>query len=347
MNSGAWRLDPHTAMEVLARLRSARSVLLPTHQNVDADALASALAVCKVLRNLGVEAVVMVSDGVMPNSLGFLPGVEEVLLYGIDDLPDYDLLCLIDSSDLKRLGTFYRDDPTRVDGHIPMVNIDHHVTNARFGMVNIVEPDAASASEIVAGVLAVWGIELTRDIAQLLLAGIYGDTLGLRTESVTSRTMRTAADLVDAGGNPSLIVDALFRIKPRSTVCLWESALSKVEWTGSLIWIALTESDFSKCGAHSSEGEGLVNFLLGTEGAHAAAILYGTSDGWRVSMRSMSGDVDVARIASVFGGGGHPRAAGCQVLGGDPEKLQFVQRVSELLDKIPLNEANANPNSSS
>jgi len=339
MNSGAWRLDPHVAMDVLAELRAARCVLLPTHQNVDADALASALAVCKVLRGLGVDAVAMVSDGVMPNSLGFLPGVEDVLLYGVDELPDYDLLCLIDSSDLKRLGTFYRDDPTRVDGRIPMVNIDHHVTNGRFGMVNIVEPDAASASEIVAGILAVWGTELTRDIAQLLLAGIYGDTLGLRTESVTSRTMRTAADLVDAGGNPSLIVDALFRIKPRSTVCLWEGALSKVAWTGSLIWTALTELDFAECGAHPSEGEGLVNFLLGTEGSRAAAILYGTPDGWRVSMRSMSGDVDVARIAAVFGGGGHPRAAGCQISGGDPEKLEFVQRVSELLNEIPFADA--------
>lgn len=335
MSTAAWRLDPHVAMDALATLRAAKLVLLPTHQNVDADALSSALAVCKVLNNFGVDAVTMISDGVLPNSLRFLPGVEDVILYGQNELPDYDLLCLIDCSDLKRLGTFYRDDPARVDGRIPMVNIDHHITNDHFGVVNIVEPDAASASEIVAGILAVWGTELTRDIAQLLLAGIYGDTLGLRTESVTSRTMRTAADLVDAGGNPSPIVDALFRIKPRSTVCVWERALSKVEWTGSLIWTVLTESDFAECNAHPSEGEGIVNFLLGTDGSRAAAILYGAGDGWRVSMRSMSSDVDVAKITAVFGGGGHPRAAGCQVVGGDAERLAFVQRVSELLDEAP------------
>ncbi len=341
MSSAAWRLDPHLAMEVLVKLRTARLVLLPTHQNVDADALASALAVCKVLRNLGVNAVAMISDGILPQSLRFLPGVEDVILYGEDTLPAYDLLCLIDCSDLKRLGAFYRDDPSRVDGRIPMINIDHHVTNDRFGVLNIVEPDAASASEIVAGILAVWGAELTPEIAQLLLSGIYGDTLGLRTDSVTSRTMRTAADLVDAGANPLPIVDALFRIKPKSTVCVWERALQAIEWTGSLIWTALPESAFAECGAHPSEGEGIVNFLLGTEGSRAAAILYATPDGWRVSMRSMSGDVDVAKIAAVFGGGGHPRAAGCQVVGGEAEKQAFVQQVSELLDARAASHATA------
>ncbi|HEU0165827.1 MAG TPA: DHH family phosphoesterase, partial [Thermomicrobiales bacterium] len=213
MTNGPWRLDPQLATDVLAMLRTARLVLLPTHQNVDADALASALAVSRALGKLGVESRVLVSDGTLPRSLGFLPGIDDVLLYGKDELPDYDLLCLIDSSDLRRLGGFYRDDPSRVDGRVPMINIDHHVTNDEFGAINIVAPGISSASEVVTDILAVWGVELTREMAQLLLAGIYGDTLGLRTDSVTSRTMRTAADLVDAGGNPSLIVDALFTLK--------------------------------------------------------------------------------------------------------------------------------------
>lgn len=336
MSAAAWRLDPHDAMSALSMLRGAHRVLLPTHQNVDADALASALATCKVLRSLEIEAVVVISDGVLPDSLRFLPGVEDALLYGQDTLPDYDLLCLIDCSDRRRLGAFYRDDPTRLDGRVPMINIDHHVTNDRFGVVNIVGPDAASASEIMADILAVWGTELTPDIAQLLLAGIYGDTLGLRTESVTSRTIRTAADLVDAGANPARIVDALFRIKPNSTVCVWEQALRNVQWTGALIWTELTEEDFARCHARPSEGEGIVNFLLGTEGSRAAAILYGSADGWRVSMRSMSSDVDVARITAVFGGGGHPRAAGCQIVGGEAEKQSFLTRVSELLNETAV-----------
>lgn len=330
MTEASWRLDPADAKAALEMLRSAKLVLTPTHQNVDADGLASAIALRKALAQLGVNLVPMVSDGQLPQSLAFLPGMEEVLVYGEDELPDYDLLCLVDCSDRRRLGDFYADDPERVSGGIPIVNIDHHVTNDHFGRVNIVVSQAASASEIVADLLVEWGTELTVDIAQCLLAGIYGDTLGLRTDSTTSRTMRTSADLVDAGADPVPIIDALFRVKPRSSVCLWEKALRNVQYTGGLIWTELTQDTLERCGATASEAEGMVNFLVGTEGSNAAALLYANDKGWRVSMRSLPSGVDVAQIAAEFGGGGHPRAAGVQIEGGEDEKRAFVERVGAL-----------------
>lgn len=333
MTSTRWKVEPEVAKEALKMLRDAKLVLMPTHQNADADALASTLAVSMSLRELGIDARPLVSDGQMPVQLGFLPGIDTVLVYGSDELPGYDLLCLIDCSDLRRLGDFYADDPSRLDGHVPIINIDHHVTNSLFGTVNIVDPAAASAAEIVTNILAIWGTQLNREIAQCLLAGIYGDTLGLRTESTTSKTMRIAADLVDAGANPAPIVDALFRVKPKSSVCLWETALRNVEWTDTVIWTELTRQAFEDCGAHPSEAEGLVNFLLGTEGSTVAAILYANDNGWRVSMRSMSSDVDVAAIAAVFGGGGHPRASGCQITGDESDKATFLARVAELANE--------------
>ena len=143
--------------------------------------------------------------------------------------------------------------------------------------------------------------------------------------------MRIAADLVEAGANPAQITDELFRFKPRSTVCLWESALHRVDQTGKLIWTEVNFEILQKCGADASEGEGIVNFLSGTEGTRAAAMLYQNDTGYRVSMRSLSSDVDVAAICSVFGGGGHPRAAGCSIHGGIAERDDFLQRVAELL----------------
>ena len=329
--TAGWKLDAQQAHAALQLLKGANRVLMPTHQHVDADSLASALALMHALRQHSIDAVPIISDGELPHSLEFLPGVDQVLAYGRDAIPDYDALLLADCSDLQRLGAFYRDDPSRFDGRVPIVNIDHHITNDRFGVINIVEPAAASTSEIVTDILAVWGTVLTREIAQCLLAGIYGDTLGLRTESTTSRTLRTAADLVDAGANPVPIVDALFRLKPPSTVCLWQKALSNVRWTGQLIWTELTEQTFAECGARQSEAEGLVNFLAGTEGSRAAAILYANPRGWRVSMRSLPVDVDVAAIAAEVGGGGHPRAAGLQIEGGEAEKEAFLRRVAELI----------------
>ena len=231
---------------------------------------------------------------------------------------------------------FYSDDPSRVEGNPPIINIDHHITNDYFGTVNIVEPRAASTAEIVTDLLDIWGVEKTVPIAQCLLAGIYGDTLGLRTEATTSRTMRMAADLVDAGANPTSITDALFRLKPVSTVCLWRHALERVAWTGSLIWTEVGKSMLSECSADASEAEGLVNFLAGTHGSRAAAILYENESGWRVSMRSMSADVDVAAIAAEFGGGGHPRAAGAQVTGSEAERDLFLQTVAERIARKPV-----------
>lgn len=329
--SAGWKLDAQAANDALRHLKMATTVLLPTHQNVDADSLSSVLALTLALRQLDINAVPMISDGHLPHSLEFLPGAGDVLVYGEDDMPAYDMLCLADCSDRQRLGAFYQDDPTRVDGRVPMINIDHHVTNDRFGVVNIVEPSAASSTEIIADVLPVWGTLQTREIAQCLLAGIYGDTLGLRTESTTSRTMRTAADLVDSGANPVPIVDALFRLKPKSSICLWRRALENVQWTGQLIWTELTEKTFDECGAKPSEAEGMVNFLAGTEGSRASAILYRNSNGWRISLRSIPADVDVAAITAEFGGGGHPRAAGVQINGGEAEKQRFLTRVSELI----------------
>lgn len=343
MSQPSWKLDAAAAAEALRLLAKARLVLMPMHQNVDADGLSSPLAVMHALHQQGVVAVPLISDGVFPANLAFLPGIEDVLVYGQDELPDYDVLCLVDCADRKRLGLFYTDDPDRVNGTVPIVNIDHHVTNDRFGVVNIVEAGAASASEVVTDILAAWGTELTAEIAQCLLAGIYGDTLGLRTESTTSRTMRTAADLVDAGANTVPIVDALFRLKPKSSVCLWERGLQKVQWTGSVIWTELTTQEFDACGAAPVEAEGMVNFLVGTEGSRVAAILYANDRGWRVSMRSMATDVDVSAIAAQFGGGGHPRAAGCTIEGDESARNAFLERVAELAGSVAFNDSALSP----
>jgi len=326
-----WSLDPDASAELFRRLLEAKSVLLPTHQNTDADGLGSALSLVHALRARGVVATALITDGQMPKSLTFLPGIETVAVYGIDPLPDYDLICMVDCSDRKRLGAFYTDDPERVSGAIPILNIDHHVTNDDYGIVNMVIPTAASTAEIVARLMQRWGVTYSTDIAQCLLAGIWGDTLGLRTDATTSWTMRTAADLVDAGANPAAITDALFNLKPVSSVCLWEHALRGVQWTGALIWTEITKATLQTCKAEPAEAEGIVNFLTGTDGSRAGAILHETDRGWRVSLRSLSADVDVAAIAAEFGGGGHPRAAGCQLEGGETEKSAFLKRVAELI----------------
>lgn len=328
-------ISPVLAEAALERLTRAKTVLMPTHPNVDADGLATPLALMHMLKGRGIKAIPLVSDGEIPRSLRFLPGIEQVVLYGQQPLPEYDLLCLLDASDRKRLGGFYTDDPSRIENGVPIINIDHHVTNERYGEVAIVDPKATSTSEVMFRLMQFWGEPITPVIAQCLLAGIYGDTLALRTEGTTPETMRIAADLIEAGANPSPVIEGLFILKPPSTVCLWERALSHIHTTGQLIWTEVTEGDLAECHAKRSESEGIVNFLLGTEGTQVAAILYEQEDGWRVSMRSLP-PVDVAAIGAVFGGGGHPRAAGCSLEGGQQAKWAFIDRVNELIANPPV-----------
>lgn len=339
--SDTWAIDPADAAAALEVLRGAKTVLMPTHQNVDADGLSSPLAMRLALAEYGVEAYPVITDGDLPSNLRFLPGIESVLIYGQDELPDYDLICLIDCADRKRLGNFAKDDPTRLDGSVPIVNIDHHKTNSRFGVVNIVEPEASSSGEIVAEIFKLWGLEITVDMARNLLAGIYGDTLGLRTPSTTPHTIRTVADLVECGAELEPVVDHIFRLKPRSTICLWEHALHNIRWNGPIIWTEMTREGFEQCGAEMSEAEGIVNFLSGTQGSRVAVILYQDEDkqGWRVSLRGLEKNLDVSAIAAHFGGGGHPLAAGAHVEGGEAEKQAFIQKVAELVAETPELEA--------
>lgn len=331
--SETWAIDAGDAAAALELLRGAKIVLMPTHQNVDADGLSSPLAMRLALAEYGVQAYPLITDGDLPSNLRFLPGFDSVLVYGRDPLPEYDVLCLIDCADRRRLGNFAKDDPSRLDGRTPIINIDHHKTNDRFGVINIVEPDASSAGELVAEVLKLWGTEVTIDIARNLLAGIYGDTLGLRTPSTTPHTIRTVADLVECGAELEPVVDQLFRLKPRSTICLWEHALHNIRWNGPIIWTEMTREGFDQCGAEMVEAEGIVNFLAGTQGSRVAVILYQDEDrkGWRVSLRGLEKNLDVSAIAANFGGGGHPLAAGAHVEGGEDEKRAFIQKVAELV----------------
>jgi phosphoesterase RecJ-like protein len=99
----------------------------------------------------------------------------------------------------------------------------------------------------------------------------------------------------------------------------------------------MTREGFRHCGAEVVEAEGIVNFLSGTQGSRVAVILYQDEDesGWRVSLRSLEKNLDVAAIAGNFNGGGHPRAAGARVEGGDAEKHAFIQTVADLVAAIP------------
>lgn len=322
--------------EVWATLRSAPRVVILTHANPDADAVASLLALKAVLEHHGQPVEGVVGDGALPDPLRFLPGADTLGSPDQIDIAQTDLLVTVDCADEMRVGPLYDEHPDWFDGSVPLVNIDHHVTNTRFGTTNLIDPEAAATCEVLTMLFLTVGITIDADLATCLLAGMQGDTLGLRTPSTTSRTLRISAELLDRGADLDTVVDHLFRVKPFSTIKLWGLVLNRAERLGDLVWTQITPEILAESEAVAAEGEGIVNFLAGTKGSRVAALLYEQPDGWRISLRSVREDVDVAELARLYGGGGHSRAAGCRIPPGTESRDRFLHDIATRVAAMPV-----------
>lgn len=301
-----------------------------THANPDADAVASALAMRALCEHFGRTPVVTVAgDGNVPDNLMFLNNVLSLTQRADEAITTSDLIIYVDCAEASRVGPLFEKNETLFRNHPSTINIDHHVTNLRFGTVNCVVPEAAATSEILELMRSSLGVPIDAQLATAMLAGIYGDTLGLRTPSTTPSTMRVAAELVEVGAEIDVVVDWLFRVKPYSAVKLWAEALARTNWSGPVIWTLIDQDMLARAQATPSEAEGLINFLAGTVGARAAALAYEEENGWRVSLRSVHDEVDVSEIAQTYGGGGHPRASGLRLPAGDQALSDFVAAMGE------------------
>jgi len=323
------------ADDIRGAIAASSNPVVATHARVDADAVGSAVAMAYLCASAGVQPqAVRAGDFQIPHSLAFLDPDGVLAQDELDPLINADLVIFVDCADENRAGRVSR---TLAQREIPYgtINIDHHVTNTRFADLNLIVPNAAATCEILYHVFSALGDSLTPQIATALMAGTYGDTLGLKTPSTTPATMRVCANLYEAGAYLDLIVDYLFRKKPMSTVHLWGEVQSRAAWHGRLVWSLVTDDMLERSGAASAETEGLVNFLAGVEGAFAAAMIQEAEDGWRVSLRSTTGAVDVSELAGHFGGGGHPRAAGCRLEPGRESVEAFLVYIGSELDKLP------------
>lgn len=319
-------------------IAGARRIISPFHINTDPDAVGSALGMAQLLSDAGKEMTVYASDGEFPATVAFLPGADRIVRYAGGALPAADLLLALDSSDPTRLGELYATNRDRFAAG-PTLVIDHHVTNTHFGagaaLANFVDPRAAATAEMVYLLARAWELPLTPPAATCLLAGIYGDTLGLQTSSTTPRTLRVVADLLAAGADLTGTVNAFYRSRPFSTVKLWGATLARAAWCGQTLWSQITPAMLAEGGAADGESGGVINFLTGTTGARVTVLLHRDDelDEWRAGLRTLTDGVDVSRIAARFGGGGHPKAAGCRVAGGEAERDAFLRRVDALAAK--------------
>ena len=317
-------------------IAAARQISSPFHINSDPDAVGSALGLAHLLATQGKTVTVYASDGEFPAITSFLPGADQIVRYRAGDtLPETDLIMALDSSDTGRLGPLHTANAERFAVG-PTIMIDHHVTNVPFGVLpggveaTFIDSAAAATAEILYLLARAWDLPITPAAATCLLAGIYGDTLGLQTTSTSPRVVRVVADLLAAGADLNAIVNNFYRSRPFATVKVWGATLDRAEWCGGVVWSQITPEMLTAAGAAEGESGGVINFLTGTRGARATVLLHRGEGEWRAGLRTLDEAVDVAAIAEQFGGGGHRKAAGCRIVGGEAERDAFLREVDRL-----------------
>jgi phosphoesterase RecJ-like protein len=293
--------------QTAARLiRQAQDILVICHVMPDGDAIGSLLGLAWALHKLGKEHTLACADPA-PDSFAYLPGSEAIVAHPEGN---YDLVISLDCSDLKRLGDAYDQDSLR---GVPIINIDHHVTNVGFGSVNWVDPNSAATAQMVLTLIERLGVPLDPTIATCLLNGIVTDTRGFRTPNTTSAVMEAATKLMMAGASISEITEQVFNRRPLAVVRLWGQALSAVQLDGRIIWTEISQAMKRECGLGSDSDDGLVSFLSSACEADVGVVFTEKYDGTiDVSIRSMPG-IDISSVAMRLGGGGHPQAAGCNL----------------------------------
>jgi len=295
---------------VIAHIRGAQRITAICHESPDGDTLGAALAVALIAERLGKGAEVVAGDPI-PHFLEFLPHVDRVLT---QPQLEPDVAVIVDAGDLARTGSVARDHADWL-ARATLVNIDHHVSNPRFGASNLVDPSAAATCEIVALMLPELGITLDAELATCLAAGLVQDTHTFAHPNATPRTLRVAADLVAAGAPLSAINRAIYADKPYSTLRLWGLMLAGIQDAADerIIHASMTLAMLAETGNDASASEGFVDLMGLTRGADVIVLFKEAEPNKiRVSVRT-SDRADAVAITSEFGGGGHARAAGCTI----------------------------------
>ena len=284
-------------------LKAAKKLVIVSHVSPDGDTLGSSLALMHALRMLGKEVIMNVDDDIS-TVYSFLPGIDEYRRFAPEESVNADLLVIIDASSADRAGN-----ALAVVKSPAVLNIDHHKTNTRFADYLYLDSDAAATAEIIYSLLLEMEIELTRDIATCIYEGIYTDTGSFKYSNTTSNTLKTAADLLNYGVNPSLISDNM-ELKSRSQVEMLRKVLETLTFLkdGKIAYIEIPTELYD----HNVETDAFISYPRYVEGVEIALLFKQVEENLtRVSFRSK--EIDVAKIALSFGGGGHKKAAGCSI----------------------------------
>ena len=298
-------------------------VLICAHRDPDGDSIGCQLAFYDFLRQRR-KGMVVSNDGELPAKYQFLDRRRIIKQPDKVKPRTWSAAVIFECSSLDRIGRV--QDLLAPD--TPLINIDHHNGNRRFGTVNWVDRDASACGEMVYRLVRVLGGRITRWPAELLLTSIITDTGRFHYKSTSPRTMRIVAELMEAGADLKKLTDRLFFSFPEAHFRFVNHILDRadIRGDGRICLLKVRRRDALKFGVLYRDLEGLADCTLTLAGVKIGALLKEMEGGWtKISLRS-TGRLSIVPMAKHFSGGGHPNAAGCQI------EKPLNQAVEELAD---------------
>ncbi|MBE7516700.1 MAG: bifunctional oligoribonuclease/PAP phosphatase NrnA [Chloracidobacterium sp.] len=294
--------------QVVELIESKSDFAITTHIKPDGDGVGSSLGLHWLLLSLGKRSEVIV-NGDVPPAYRTLPGADSIRdIRSIDRA--YDAVLVIECSDIERPGIAgLREQFT--------VNIDHHATSEHFGTINWIDSTASAVGEMIYNLCKAIGGRVTKEIAECVYMALVTDTGSFHFPNTSDRTLKVASELIKAGAKPAKIGEAVYANYPWSRIELMRQVLDTVKRDSSGRIGILRQTIAMKDLAHAIDGDnnGFVNIPLAARDVQASIYIREIGENvFRVSLRS-KGDINVAKVAESFGGGGHKNAAGLGIEG--------------------------------
>ena len=318
---------------IIDQLQKCQSVLVSSHANPDGDAIGALLATGLALKAMHKD-VHMYNQNAIPAVYRFLPAVHSIS-HHVDAIEDFDTIVVLDCGSLGRVG----EKAPQIHKGQNLINIDHHVTNTRFGDMHLIDANACATSEIVYRLIKKLGVKIDCAIATAIYTGILTDTGSFRFSSTNQQAFAICAEMIGCGANPYEVAQNVYGHYSLGRIKLLNLALDSLEISpnGKLSIMSLTQRMLDMTHTQTEDIDGIINYARRIEDVKVAALIHEVAGFGRerrqyhVSLRS-DGDVNVALIAARFGGGGHASAAGFSV---EAALSELKYKIIELSETTP------------
>lgn len=318
-----------TLSQIAKFILESKKIGITYHVSPDGDAVGSVLALFNALKSLNKDCYIISKDTLSEN-LKFLKGSDEITGEITEPVDETDIVVVLDCGNLERVSANLKEFAGTI------INIDHHLSNDKYGDVNYIDSNAAATAEIVFELLNLMGISfekensVIKDIGTCMYTSIVTDTGAYRHSNVTERTHKISAILKKIGVDNTFIYQSLFDNKDFSRIKLIGKALSNMQLilNGKVALLELDKAFTEDLGIDIGDTSDIISYGLQIKGVEVTLLLKEVEDGVKASLRAKS-YVDVRKIAEVFGGGGHVRASGIKIKNMSMEEAKY-----EILNEI-------------